>query len=401
MHLNPLASDLPAKSASPFAPASRWARVLLLSAVGLLAVACNSSPEKPETASEPSTEPAAPEYRSPVVPYSAVTLRGAYAGYPAALQLIERLEAEQGFERDYLYGVFSRIEREQWILDYMNRPRGSGPPRPGSWTRYQKKFITARHLQRGMDFWNTYAADLQRAEAQFGVPAEYIVAIIGVETHYGSYVGSHAVINALATLAFDYPRRAEFFTDELESFLVMTRDEGLDPLAPVGSYAGAMGLGQFMPSSFLKYAVDFDGDGVRDLWNPVDAIGSVANYFKGHGWRTGEPVAIRAVARGRDPEFMEAGFSSRYSTATLATRGVTSTEKLDIADDVSLLRLNATDGYEYWIGLHNFYVISRYNHSTYYSMAVHQLAQALRAQAPKRPAGPIMSQVRANVAPTL
>jgi membrane-bound lytic murein transglycosylase B len=200
-----------------------------------------------------------------------------------------------------------------------------------------------------------------------------------VETRYGGYMGKHRVLDALATLAFDFPRRSEFFTGELESFLIMARDEGFDPFQPKGSYAGAMGLGQFMPSSFQRWAVDFDGDGRRDLWNTEDAIGSVANYFAAHGWRKGEPVVVRARAAG-SAAAMESGFDTRYSVDGLRQRGVVSTAALGGHTQVSLLRLDARGGYEYWLGLPNFYVITRYNHSTYYAMAVYQLAQAVKAR---------------------
>jgi membrane-bound lytic murein transglycosylase B len=338
---------------------------------------------------------------APPVPaprYVATGLTGDYAGYASARELIDRLEREQGFDREYLQGVFSRVERQQWILDFVDRPKAKGKPRPGSWTRYSRKFVTDTRIDKGVRFWREHAADLGRAEARFGVPAEYVVAILGVETNYGGYLGSHKVINALATLAFDFPRRAEFFSGELEAFLVMARSEGFDPFEPVGSYAGAMGLGQFMPSSFHGYAVDFDGDGVRDLWNPADAIGSVANYFAGHGWRSGEPVAVTASARGQRARVMEAGYTSKYSPSTLAREGVLSSIPLDDMHEVSLLRLDTVSGNEYWIGLHNFYVITRYNHSTYYAMAVHQLAQALRERV-RQPAGPVLSDARRHAAP--
>jgi len=327
----------------------------------------------------------------PLPDYAAPSLGGDYSGYSTTEAFIERLE-KQGFDREFLYGVFSKVEREQWILDYLNRPSNkSTTPRPGGWTRYRKRFLTSQRIDKGLVFWHEHEANLERAYHLYGVPPEYVVAIIGVETNYGGYVGSHKVINALSTLAFDYPRRADFFTDELEAFLIMARNEGMDPFEPIGSYAGAMGLGQFMPSSFHRFAVDFDGDGHRDLWNEVDAIGSVASYFAGYGWRRGEPVAVQASAKGSVPHLMEAGFSSRYAPDALARQGVTATASLEGHPEVSLLRLHAAQGPEYWIGLHNFYVISRYNHSTYYAMAVHQLAQELKRRHDQVPHGPVMS----------
>ena len=158
----------------------------------------------------------------------------------------------------------------------------------------------------------------------------------------------------------------------------MSRDEAFDPFEPRGSYAGAMGLGQFMPSSFHRFAVDFDGDGRRDLWNPADAIGSVANYLREHGWQAGEAVAVAAVARGQAPHALKADYTTRYELDALARNGVTTRVPLDASGEVSLLRLDGTSGYEYWLGLGNFYVITRYNHSSYYAMAVHQLARAVR-----------------------
>jgi len=304
---------------------------------------------------------------------------GDYSSYPAAMALVDRLVTGHGFDRGQLNATLSRVERQQWILDYMSRPEpkpAAGPT--GAWTRYRARFLTRDRIDGGLRFWRAHEETLERAHARYGVPPEYVVAIIGVETHYGANVGRHRVIDALATLAFDYPRRSEYFTGELESFLVMARDEGFDPFEPVGSYAGAMGLGQFMPSSFQRFAVDFDGDGQRDLWDTEDAIGSVANYFREHGWTTREPVVLPAVARGSEPHALEAGFSTAYRVSGLAEKGVTSRVGFAGDGEVSLLRLDAAGGYEYWLGLRNFYVITRYNHSTYYAMSVHQLAEAVR-----------------------
>ncbi len=317
-------------------------------------------------------------------------IRGDFAGYPAAARFVDKLVRKEGFDRRYLEGVLSRAERQQWIIDLMDKskPRKSSGP-TGAWTRYRAKFLTSGNIANGARFWRRYESTLRRAQTKYGVPPEYVVAIIGVETRYGGYTGKERVIDALATLAFDYPRRSEFFTGELEAFLIMSRDEGVDPFKPRGSYAGAMGLGQFMPSSFHKWAVDFDGDGKRDLWNPVDAIGSVANYFSDHGWREGEPVTVRARASGAGARAMKAGYDTSYSLDSLSRNGIASTAALDQGDQVSLIKLDAKGGYEYWLGLKNFYVITRYNHSSYYAMAVHQLAQSVRAR--QRASGPVVS----------
>lgn len=327
------------------------------------------------------TKPPAEKIASAATSAYAGRMGGSYASYPAAQQMVERLQATRGFDPKELKGILSRIERQQWILELVDRPAAPPSDRPtGSWTRYSAKFLNEDRIGKGLQFWNEYADTLERASRRYGVPPEYLVAIIGVETHYGRNMGKTQVIDALGTLAFDFPRRSEYFTKELEEYLVMTRDEGIDPFLPRGSYAGAMGYGQFMPSSFHRFAVDFDEDGKRDLWNPVDAIGSVANYFNGHEWRSSEAVAIPASASGSAPRLMKADYTTRYRVDELVREGVTSKRPLEGDASVSLLRLDAVGGYEYWLGLHNFYVITRYNHSTYYAMSVHQLAQQLRSR---------------------
>ncbi|WP_295878259.1 lytic murein transglycosylase B [uncultured Thiohalocapsa sp.] len=305
---------------------------------------------------------------------------GPYAGRGDVERFIDRMQAK-GYTRAELVGIFSRVRPDDWIIEYMNRQWRPSPGPNGAWTRYRARHITPAMLSRGTAFWSQHAAELERASRKYGVPPEYIVAIIGIETKWGGYMGKHRIIDALATLAFDYPRRAEYFTDELENYLVMARQEGFDPFQPVGSFAGAMGYGQFMPSSYLKYAVDFDGNGRRDLWDKEDAIGSVAHYFQQHGWRSGEPVTVQATGGAGLPESMDVGFKSRYRVRDLTARGVRPSLALPDDKQVSLLRLDAAGGYEYWIGLDNFQTITKYNRSTYYAMTVHQLAQALKAPA--------------------
>jgi len=307
-------------------------------------------------------------------------LSGDYAGRADVQRFIDRMARKGGYSRAELVRIFSRVERDPWIIEYMNRQwrPASGPT--GAWTRYRGRHITPAQLARGTAFWQRHENTLQRAAAKYGVPPEYIVAIIGIETRWGGYLGKHRIIDALSTLAFDYPRRSDYFTGELEQFLLMAEDQGFDPFQPVGSFAGAMGLGQFMPSSWRDYAVDFDGDGRRNLWDAEDAIGSVANYFNRHGWRTGQPVTARAAGGAGLPQAMETGFKSSYSVGSLKARGLRPGTALPDDRKVSLLRLDAAGGYEYWLGFDNFYVITRYNNSTYYAMTVHQLAQALRAR---------------------
>ena len=286
-----------------------------------------------------------------------------------------------GFTPGQTASILSRAERKQSIIDLMDAQSPSRKTGPnGAWTRYRAKFLGDESIANGVRFWRSNETALDRAAAKYGVPPEYIVAIIGVETRYGGFVGKTRILDALATLAFAYPRRADYFAKELEAFLVMTREEGIDPSAPRGSFAGAMGLPQFMPSSFRDYAVDHTGDGHRNLWSAPDAIGSVANYFARHGWQRGQPVAVPARVDGGAASGLKSGFDTSYSLSALAQRGITPVRPIGQPGSVSLLKLDARGGYEYWIGLKNFYVITRYNHSTYYAMAVHQLARAIRSR---------------------
>lgn len=366
-----------------------------ISLLGLLLLAgCASQPpgEAPatgDTAPQTSTQTQESRRQPAVGRYSATVVSGDFAGSPELERFIDKMASEQGFKRAYLMGLFSQAKRKDWTLNYLQRQdqQAKGPPAPGSWSRYQAKFLDELHISRGSDFWSRHARDLERAQKRFGVPPEYILAILGVETIYGVNVGNHRVIDALSTLAFDYPRRSQYFTQELENYLLMTRAEGVDPGLPVGSYAGAMGFGQFMPSSFLKWAVDFDGDGRRDLWNPVDAIGSVGNYFAQHGWRPGQPVVVRAGGNGARNLALKTGYDTSYQLDQLADAGIRPSGAWTGGEPVRLLKLSANTGDEYWLGGDNFYVITRYNHSTHYAMAVHQLAQAIRRRHGDRVAG--------------
>ncbi|MCY3750083.1 MAG: lytic murein transglycosylase B, partial [Gammaproteobacteria bacterium] len=225
-------------------------------------------------------------------------------------------------------------------------------------------------------------AQLERAAEKYGVPVEILVAVIGVETKYGRITGGFKVINSLSTLAFDYPKRSRFFTSELKHFLLLAREQSLDPHTLAGSYAGAMGIPQFMPSSYRAYAVDFDEDGLTDIWdNPADAIGSVGNYLEEHGWRKDAGITSPATVPDSDiSALLTDGLEPKLTMADMAEGGVAAGEEVDAAENVKLLQLENKDGYEYWLALHNFYVITRYNHSALYAMAVYQLAEAIRAQ---------------------
>lgn len=297
-----------------------------------------------------------------------------YEGEKVA-EFIEEMTRDYGFASEQVVELLKQAERKQAILDAISRPAERVKP----WKEYRPIFITDSRIAQGVDFWRQNEAALSRAEAEFGVPAEVIVAIIGVETFYGRNTGNYRVIDALTTLGFDYPPRQPFFRQQLREFLVLAREEQVDPLTLKGSYAGAMGLPQFMPSSFRAYAVDFDDDGRIDIWNnPVDAIGSAANYFKQHGWSAGEPVVTRAEVGGDAyEEGLTVGLEPVKTAAQMRDLGWQSAAP--IADDtaVTAFRLEGTDGDEYWLGLPNFYVITRYNRSVMYAMAVHQLSEQL------------------------
>lgn len=301
-----------------------------------------------------------------------------YGNNPAAAVVVDELVAEEGFNREELIAVFSQAERKDSILTAIARPAEKTKP----WYQYREIFLNKQREDQGVEFWTKHRVTLEKAQREFGVPAEIIVAIIGVETYYGRVAGSYRVIDALSTLAFDYPPRSPFFTAELKNFLILTRDQGMDPTEMMGSYAGAMGYGQFMPSSYRGYAVDFDNDDIVDIWaNPVDAIGSVANYFKQHGWREGEVVVAPATAAADTPDSIfvhnRDGLVPARTVAQFAADGVVAKIALDPDALATAMKFELEDGYEYWLGLHNFYVITRYNLSSMYAMSVYQLSQRL------------------------
>lgn len=293
---------------------------------------------------------------------------------PEVGAFIRELSQRHHFDEHHLERLFDGVEIQEKILAAMARPAEVKP-----WYVYRRIFLTEERIQGGVDFWRQNASSLARAEARHGVAPEMIVAILGLETNYGRNTGNYRVIDALATLAFAYPRRAEFFRSELEQFLLLCREEGIDPTSPKGSYAGAMGLPQFMPSSFRSYAEDLDGDGRRDIWsNPWDAIGSIGNYFAHHGWRAGEPVAVPAKVRGNEyGRFLGRDLRPLQLLSDLREVGVEPERSLPGSARVRLLRFELENGSEYWLGFENFYVISRYNHSPLYAMAAYQLGRAI------------------------
>lgn len=300
------------------------------------------------------------------------------SGFDAEVrQFILEISEKYGLMQSELQQLMDKAVYHQSIIDAITRPAEAKP-----WSAYRPIFVTPSRIEQGVEFWNENAALLEKAEYDYGVPPELIVAIVGVETRYGRYIGKYPVIDALSTLAFGYPKRAEFFRRELEQFLLLVREEQIDPEIALGSYAGAMGLPQFIPSSYRAYAVDFDQDGKRDLWNSKsDVIGSVAAYFKRHGWQRGGQITSRASgADNRHVAFVEAGMKPSIAVGSLRKAGINSEQP--VADDAlaSLIRLDGDEGDEYWLGLHNFYVITRYNHSNLYAMAVYQLSREILSE---------------------
>jgi membrane-bound lytic murein transglycosylase B len=300
-----------------------------------------------------------------------------YSDQPQVQTFIDMMVDKHGFKQEELVAVFNEAQHREDILELMRKPA----EKRLQWYEYRKIFLTPARIDGGVAFWNENADALGKAEAAFGVAPQIIVAIIGVETRYGSNTGRHRVLDALSTLAFDYPPRSEFFTAELEQYLILAREEDIDVVTTTGSYAGAMGYGQFIPSSYRNYAVDFDDDGKRDLWNnKMDIIGSVANYFSRHGWQAGAPVAVRARVEGEQySTILELGYKPNTVLDAMRHDGITPIEPMPDELVAALLSLEQEDGPEYWLAFNNFYTITRYNHSPLYAMAVYQLSEEIRA----------------------
>ncbi|MGQ0657302.1 MAG: lytic murein transglycosylase B [Chromatiales bacterium] len=288
---------------------------------------------------------------------------------------IRSMVQEHGFQDSALRRLFALARLEPAILEAIEKPAEAKP-----WYQYRPIFLNPERISAGIGFWRDNAMRLKDAWGAYGVDPAIIVAILGVETFYGRNPGRHRVIDALATLAFNYPKRAPFFLSELEHFLLLTRDQGVDPLSLTGSYAGAMGLPQFMPSSFRAYAVDFDADGATDIWsNPADAIGSVGNYLQRHGWNRDAPVAVPAAVAGDGYQrLLAADIQPTLDVMQVEQAGVRPQAALAPGTKIAVIELESQGAREYWLGCNNFYVITRYNHSPLYAMAVHQLAEAIR-----------------------
>jgi membrane-bound lytic murein transglycosylase B len=295
---------------------------------------------------------------------------------------IGEMAKKHKFSRKELRRILADAEFQPSIIKAMNQP-AEAPP--NSWQSYRALFLSPGRVQAGVEFWNRNAEPLRRAAAEFGVPEEVIVAIIGVETIYGRNLGTYRVIDALATLAFDYPKRAEFFREELENYLVFTRDARLNPLSLKGSYAGAIGIPQFMPGTYRRYAVDYDGDGRANLaTSPADAIGSIGNFLRAHGWASGEPAAVAAQVSGEAwRKLADDGVAPVHRADELPAFGVRPAVALQPGTPCALIEFtNPGQPSEFRVGLQNFFVLTRYNRAVFYVGAVLDLAAELaRARA--------------------
>src|SRR5450631_4236769 len=289
---------------------------------------------------------------------------------------IDEVSERDSIDKRQLRKLLNAAKSQPAIIDAMNQPAEKAKP----WYEYRPIFLSERRIREGTDFWLAHRQELDRASVRSGVAPEYLAAIVGVETYYGRMTGSYRVLDALATLAFDYPARSKFFRDELEQFILLARERRLDPLAVKGSYAGAMGAPQFMPSNYRRYAVDAVGDGRIDLWNNwSDVCASVGNYLKEHGWNAGEPVLSEAsVTPDKAPDLDGRKLALSETVGSLRTKGVSFDSSLSEDAPALLIAADDADGVHWRVGYNNFYVITRYNHSALYAMAVYELALAVK-----------------------
>ena len=293
---------------------------------------------------------------------------------PEVEKFIAQMVQQHQMDEPALRQMFSQLKSNDSVVKAINAPATAKP-----WYEFRNLFVTPTRTSGGVDFWNANAEQLKRAREIYGVPEEVIVAIIGVETIYGKRTGSYRVVDALYTLAFEMPERASYFRSEFEQFLLLTAENRLDPLTVKGSFAGAIGMPQFMPTSYRRYAVDFDSDGKINLWDNVpDVIGSVANYLHYFGWVAGQPVVVPARISGTDfKDIVEKGYKPHLTLAQMLPKGVEPTETADADLVAGLFALDLEQGPDYWLAFNNFYVITRYNRSKNYAMAVYQLANAI------------------------
>ena len=297
-----------------------------------------------------------------------------YQNRADVIEFINMMHKKHGLNKDLLTNLFSRVNFQEKVIRIMNRQ----PEETMTWSSYKAMMVTEERINSGRVFINNFNQDLKRAEDIYGVPAEIIASIIGIETKYGKITGNIRVLDALSTLSFDYPRRAEFFKIQLEEFLLLTEEEDLDASKIKGSIAGAMGYGQFMPDSYRNYAVDFDFDGKRDILdNPVDAIGSVANFLSKKGkWEPNTKVVIKAELIGERPN-LRSVFKPYVMVSNLESLGLKSIPNVQSRLEVVPIELENQEGYEYWLGLRNYHSLSRYNKSKLYIMAVYEFSESL------------------------
>ena len=283
---------------------------------------------------------------------------------------VAEMSAEHGLDAAYVTSVLAGAEVQQSILDAISRPAEKTVP----WHRYRKIFITEKRIEAGREFWMEHGERMDHIADETGVPPEIMAGILGVETAYGRITGNYRVVDALSTLAFEYPPRSKFFRGELRELFLLADEEGLDINQIKGSYAGAMGAPQFIPSSYRAYAADGDGDGRRDLFNSWDdVLMSVANYFQVHKWKSGEPVAVQGTLRDDASVSPTSGLKPKDTVGDLSDQGVLFATDQSSSAPAGLWELEGVDGPEYWVGFHNLYVITRYNRSVMYALAVHEL----------------------------
>jgi len=292
-------------------------------------------------------------------------------------QFIDEMVIKHEFDTNELRILFGGTKYSDRVLQAMSRPAEGL-----AWYKYRNIFLKKSRIDKGVTFWITYKEALNRAEHVYGGPAQIIIAIVGVETQYGQHKGKDRVMDSLATLAFHYPKRAKFFRSELEQFLLLTREQKVEPLSLKGSYAGAMGIPQFISSSYRNFAVDFDKDNKKDLWQkPVDAIGSVANYFNQHGWEAGESVTYPVRVTGDKADAaIDKDLKPNIKAGDLSEYDIISEQNIPEDTLLKVMKFEQKDRNDYWIGLNNFYVITRYNHSTLYAMAVYQLSEEIKTE---------------------
>ncbi len=303
-----------------------------------------------------------------------ITLRAVANTGEGVSTFIDKMVKEHGFKAAELESLFNQTRVSRSILDAISRPAEKLP-----WHKYRKIFLRRDRIEQGVEFWHENMHILDRAEEIYGVPPEIIVAIIGVETQYGRFTGKYRVMDALTTLGFHYPKRSAFFKGQLEQYLLLAREQKLDPLSLKGSYAGAMGIPQFIPGSYRSYAADFDEDGTINIWTSMaDAIGSVARYFQLHGWKSGGMVAQPAIVTGSAwKSALSEDLEPDLKVEQLSQFSVRPSASVDNAARVKLIELEQRNGPEIWLGFDNFYVITRYNHSALYAMAVYQLSREI------------------------